>query len=79
MCSNGPKPSKFAPTDEVITVFSGHALCGGVTSFTSARKKLIDGILGSLSNRFETERLLKATSIANLSLGPKNLKDEPGL
>ena len=64
----------------MITEFCGHELSGGMTSFKSARQKLIDGILGSLSNRFETdERLLKATSIANLSLWPKNLKDEPGL
>ena len=44
-------------------------------NFDTARRKVIDGLLSTLTNRFNdiTNGVLKASNITNLNLWPENL------
>nr|XP_006813033.1 PREDICTED: zinc finger protein 862-like [Saccoglossus kowalevskii] len=72
--SDGPKLREVLGRD----TFNNQKLSGNAQSFTSARNKLIDKLIASLSKRFEVdEAIIKATAIADLKVWPASVQDEP--
>lgn len=60
-------------------VFDGQELTGNVSSFDSARVKLIDNIQFNLDKRFESKKdVIAATSIGKLTNYPNKLASQPG-
>lgn len=72
--SDGPKLRMIMGKD----TYEGHALSGNLSQFESARKKLTNALNTRLSARFEAdEKLLEASSIADLANWPLKFRDEP--
>ncbi|XP_014672134.1 PREDICTED: uncharacterized protein LOC106812705 [Priapulus caudatus] len=72
---DGPKLKMVIGLDEYND--KGQVLKGQSTSFTSYRKRLIDGLLKSLGSQFEVdENLMKAATIVKLELWPQLLSED---
>jgi len=73
--SDGPKLKMIIGQDE----HKGYTLTGQLSAFTSCRNRLLDGLLKSLSSRFQVDvELMRATSIVKLELWPQLLSDDQG-